>query len=75
VLVRVEAAGVNFSDVKRRRGDTCPVGGYFAERPAVAAAALGELLADVMAERIRVPAIQTLPLDEAARAHVLLEAR
>lgn len=51
------------------------VGGYFAERPAVAAAALGELIEDVLAERIRVPPIQTLPLAEAARAHALLEAR
>jgi NADPH:quinone reductase-like Zn-dependent oxidoreductase len=51
------------------------VGSYFTARPAVAAAALGELIEDVVARRIRVPAIQTLPLDEATRAHALLEAR
>jgi NADPH:quinone reductase len=51
------------------------VGGYFAQRPAVAAAALGELIEDVLAERIGLPNIQTLPLDQAARAHQLLEAR
>jgi NADPH:quinone reductase-like Zn-dependent oxidoreductase len=51
------------------------VGWYFLERPTIAATALGELIADVMAERIRLPDIQTLPLREAARAHELLEAR
>lgn len=51
------------------------VGGYFVGRPAVAAAALGELIEDVMAERIRLPDIQTLPLQQAERAHELLEAR
>ncbi len=90
VLIRVEAAGVNFSDVKRRRGDVYPFATEFPYVPGSEIAgtvvahgsgidgppiALGELIEDVVARRIRVPAIQTLPLDEATRAHALLEAR
>ena len=51
------------------------IGGWFMERPALAGAALGELMQDVLAGTIRVPHIQTLPLAEAGTAHEMLERR
>ncbi|MEM9488057.1 MAG: zinc-binding dehydrogenase, partial [Myxococcota bacterium] len=51
------------------------VGGWFLERPSAAGAALGELIEDVMTERIRVPEIRALPLDQAQQAHQLLDGR
>ncbi|MEL6761709.1 MAG: zinc-binding dehydrogenase, partial [Myxococcota bacterium] len=51
------------------------VGGWFMERPQQAGAALGELIEDIMAERIRAPAIRSLTLAQAQEAHELLESR
>lgn len=51
------------------------IGGWFGERPAMAGAALGELIHDALAGRIRLPHIQTLPLAQARAAHEMLENR
>jgi NADPH:quinone reductase-like Zn-dependent oxidoreductase len=51
------------------------IGGWFMERPAIAGAALHELIQDVIAGSIRIPSIQSLSLTEAARAHEMLESR
>jgi NADPH:quinone reductase-like Zn-dependent oxidoreductase len=51
------------------------IGAFFMERPAIAGAALASLVDDVVAERVRVPTVRTLPLAEARRAHELLESR
>jgi NADPH:quinone reductase-like Zn-dependent oxidoreductase len=51
------------------------VGGWFAERPQAAGAALGELIQDVLGGQVKLPPIRTLGLAEAARAHELLESR
>ncbi len=51
------------------------IGGWFMERPASAGAALVELMQDVLAGRIHLPAIRTLSLSEAQAAHELLENR
>lgn len=51
------------------------VGGWFADRPAAAAALLTELIGDVLSGKVGVPPIKTLRLSEATLAHELLEAR
>jgi NADPH:quinone reductase-like Zn-dependent oxidoreductase len=51
------------------------LGSWFMQRPESAGAALGELIGLVASGRIAVPAIQTLPLHQAAEAHRRLEAR
>ncbi|MBC8068121.1 MAG: zinc-binding dehydrogenase [Deltaproteobacteria bacterium] len=51
------------------------VGGWFMERPAAAAAALTELIAEVLGGHVTLPPVRTLRLAEAANAHELLEGR
>lgn len=51
------------------------VGSWFMERPAAAAAALIELITDILNGHIQAPSIRLLPLAEAAVAHQLLESR
>jgi NADPH:quinone reductase-like Zn-dependent oxidoreductase len=51
------------------------IGGWFMDRPRVAGGALYELLQDVVAGKIQIPQITTLPLAEASLAHNLLEQR
>jgi NADPH:quinone reductase-like Zn-dependent oxidoreductase len=51
------------------------IGSWFSERPMVAAQALMELITDALSGRIQLPPITTLPLDQAAAAHQLLEER
>jgi NADPH:quinone reductase-like Zn-dependent oxidoreductase len=51
------------------------VGGWFMERPRAAAAALTELITEILSGQVQVPSITTLRLAEAANAHELLEGR
>ncbi|MCX6610400.1 MAG: zinc-binding dehydrogenase [Acidobacteria bacterium] len=51
------------------------IGGWFMDRPRVAGRALYELMQDVVAGKIQIPRITTLPLAEASLAHNLLEQR
>ena len=51
------------------------LGGWFLQRPEAAGRALAELMNDVLAERVRPPAIRALPLASAQEAHELLEQR
>ena len=51
------------------------IGGWFMDRPRVAGGALYELMQDVVAGKIQIPRITTLPLADASLAHNLLEQR
>jgi NADPH2:quinone reductase len=51
------------------------LGEWFMGRPEVAGPALGELMKEVLAEKIRLPVIRTMPLDKVQEAHELIEQR
>jgi NADPH:quinone reductase-like Zn-dependent oxidoreductase len=71
VLIRVESASFNFSDIKRRRGNAYPFPTALPCTPG------GEVAGTVAAlgAGVTAPALTCLPLQDAALAHRLLETR